>query len=93
MDHRVRPEAVQRSNRPRAKISQGTRVHSEFKLFRSVGVVSASPELRLMACMQAELEELNAAGQSRTSVKREQRSPSPIVVKHPGEVVDLTLED
>ena len=46
-----------------------------------------------MACMQAELEELNAAGRSSTSVKREQRSPSPIVVKNPGEVVDLTLDD
>jgi hypothetical protein len=45
--------------------------------------------------MQAELAALKGAEQSSTgtSVKRELRSPSPIVVKHPGEVVDLTLED
>lgn len=93
MDHRVRPEAVRRSNRSRAKNSQGTRAHGESKLFRLVKAVSTSPKSRLMACMQAELEELNAAGRSSTSVKREQRSPSPIVVKNPGEVVDLTLDD
>jgi hypothetical protein len=34
------------------------------------------------------------AGQSRSSVKRERKSPSPIVVgQAAGEVVDLTLED
>jgi hypothetical protein len=43
--------------------------------------------------LQAELDALKGAGESSTSVKRELRSPSPIVVKHPGEVVDLTLED
>ncbi|KAH9001119.1 hypothetical protein EDB92DRAFT_1824871 [Lactarius akahatsu] len=43
--------------------------------------------------LQAELDALNAAKQSRTSVKRELRSPSPIVVRHAGEVVDLTLDD
>ena len=45
------------------------------------------------ACMQAELDALKAAKQSGTSVKRELRSPSPIVVRHAGEVVDLTLDD
>ncbi|KAF8271130.1 hypothetical protein EI94DRAFT_1827888 [Lactarius quietus] len=43
--------------------------------------------------LQAELDALKTAGPSNTSVKRELRSPSPIVVKHPGEVVDLTLDD
>ena len=43
--------------------------------------------------MQAELEALTAAEQSSSSVKREQRSPSPIVVRQSGEVVDLTLDD
>ena len=45
------------------------------------------------ACVQAELESLKAAVQSGTFVKRELRSPSPIIVKHSGEVVDLTLDD
>jgi len=43
--------------------------------------------------LQAELESLKAAVQSGTFVKRELRSPSPIIVKHSGEVVDLTLDD
>jgi len=43
--------------------------------------------------LKAELDALNAGEQSSTLVKRELRSPSPIIVKHPGEVVDLTLED
>jgi hypothetical protein len=43
--------------------------------------------------MQVELDALKAAEQSGTSVKREMRSPSPIFVRHPGEVVDLTLDD
>ena len=45
------------------------------------------------ACVQAELESLKAAVQSGTLVKRELRSPSPIVVRHSGEVVDLTLNE
>jgi hypothetical protein len=49
------------------------------------------------ACIQAELEALKASVQSGTFIKREVkhelRSPSPIVVKHSGEVVDLTLDD
>jgi hypothetical protein len=45
------------------------------------------------ACVQAELESLKASMQSGTFVKRELRSPSPIIVKHSGEVVDLTLDD
>lgn len=44
-------------------------------------------------CMQAELNALKAAEQSGTSVKRELRSPSPIIVRHSGGVVDLTLDD
>jgi hypothetical protein len=44
-------------------------------------------------CMQAELDSLMTAEQSDTSVKREVRSPSPIVVGHSGDVVDLTLDD
>ncbi|KAH9079568.1 hypothetical protein EDB83DRAFT_2343361 [Lactarius deliciosus] len=43
--------------------------------------------------LQAELDASKVAKQSRTSVKRELRSPSPIVVRHAGEVVDLTLDD
>ena len=45
------------------------------------------------ACVQAEQDTLKAAVQSGTFVKRELRSPSPIVVKHSGEVVDLTLDE
>ena len=49
------------------------------------------------ACIQAELDALKASVQSGTFVKREVkhelRSPSPIVVKHSGEVVDLTIDD
>jgi hypothetical protein len=43
--------------------------------------------------LQAELDSLMTAEQSDTSVKREVRSPSPIVVGHSGDVVDLTLDD
>jgi len=43
--------------------------------------------------MQAELDALKAGEQSGTSVKRELRSRSPIVVRNAGEVVDLTLDD
>ncbi|KAI9466360.1 hypothetical protein BJY52DRAFT_1413757 [Lactarius psammicola] len=49
-------------------------------------------EQRIRA-LQAELDALKAAMQSSTSVKREVRSSSPIVVGHAGEVVDLTLDD
>jgi len=45
------------------------------------------------ACMQARLDTLKAAEQSGTSVKHELRSPSPIVVRNAGEVVDPTLDD
>jgi hypothetical protein len=49
------------------------------------------------ACIQAELAALKASVQSGTFIKREVkhelRSPSPIVVKHSGEIVDLTLDD
>ena len=49
------------------------------------------------ACIQAELDALKASVQSGTFVKREVkhelRSPSPIVVKHSGEVIDLTIGD
>lgn len=47
--------------------------------------------------LQAELAALKASVQSGTFIKREVkhelRSPSPIVVKHSGEIVDLTLDD
>ncbi|KAF8271132.1 hypothetical protein EI94DRAFT_1827890 [Lactarius quietus] len=43
--------------------------------------------------LQAELDALKAAEQSSTSIKRELRSPSRIVVRRSGEVVDLTLDD
>ncbi|KAH9011325.1 hypothetical protein EDB85DRAFT_2297162 [Lactarius pseudohatsudake] len=46
-----------------------------------------------MRVLQAEMDVLKATEQTGTSVKGEPRSPSPIVVKHPGEVVDLTLDD
>ncbi|KAH9177552.1 hypothetical protein EDB89DRAFT_2064528 [Lactarius sanguifluus] len=49
-------------------------------------------EQRIQALL-AELDVLRAPEQSGTSVKRELRSPSPIVVKYSGEVVDLTLDD
>ncbi|KAH9072858.1 hypothetical protein EDB83DRAFT_137851 [Lactarius deliciosus] len=46
-----------------------------------------------MRALQAEMDVLKAAEQTGTSVKRELRSLSPIVVKNVGEVVDLTLDD
>ncbi|KAI9466361.1 hypothetical protein BJY52DRAFT_1183219 [Lactarius psammicola] len=49
-------------------------------------------EQRIRA-LQAELDALKAAKQYGTSVKRELRPLSPIVVGHAGEVVDLTLDD
>ncbi|KAH9047254.1 hypothetical protein EDB84DRAFT_1573692 [Lactarius hengduanensis] len=49
-------------------------------------------EQRIQALL-AELDVLRAPEQSGTSVKHELRSPSPIVVKYSGEVVDLTLDD
>jgi hypothetical protein len=57
--------------------------------------LSEDARAQRMQALQAELAALKGAEQSSTgtSVKRELRSPSPIVVKHPGEVVDLTLED
>jgi hypothetical protein len=49
------------------------------------------------ACIQAELAALKASVQSGTfikhEVKHELRSPSLIIVKHSGEIVDLTLDD
>ena len=56
------------------------------------------PQVALVdACIQAELDALKASVQSGTFVKREVkhelRSPSPIVVKHSGDVVDLTIDD
>ena len=45
------------------------------------------------ACTQAELDALKVLVQSRTYVKRELGSPSPIVVRRSGDVVDLTLDD
>ncbi|KAH9072853.1 hypothetical protein EDB83DRAFT_2516616 [Lactarius deliciosus] len=55
--------------------------------------LSGDARTQRMRALQAELDALKAAEQSGTSVKRELRSPSPIVVKHSGEVVDLTLDD
>ena len=45
------------------------------------------------ACTPAELDALKVLVQSSISVKLELGSPSPIVVKRSGEVVDLTLDD
>ncbi|KAH9006363.1 hypothetical protein EDB86DRAFT_3098017 [Lactarius hatsudake] len=55
--------------------------------------LSGDARAERMRALQAELDALKAAEQSDTSVKRELRSPSPIVVKYSGEVVDLTLDD
>ncbi|KAH9066481.1 hypothetical protein EDB87DRAFT_726540 [Lactarius vividus] len=55
--------------------------------------ISVDTHERRIRGLQAELDALKAAKQSPTSVKRELRSPSPIVVRHAGEVVDLTLDD
>ncbi|KAI9465924.1 hypothetical protein BJY52DRAFT_1243484 [Lactarius psammicola] len=55
--------------------------------------LSGDARAQRMRALQAELDALKAAEQSGTSVKRELRSPSPIVVKQSGEVVDLTLDD
>jgi len=55
--------------------------------------MSANARAQRIQALQAELDSLNA-GQSDSGVKREWRSPSPIVVgKAAGEVVDLTLDD
>ena len=45
------------------------------------------------ACTQAELDALDVLVQSSISVKRELGSPSPIVARRSGEVVDLTLDN
>jgi len=42
---------------------------------------------------QAEMDALMATEKSGPFVKRERRSPSPIVVGHSGEVIDLTLDN
>jgi hypothetical protein len=55
--------------------------------------LSGDARTERMRVLQVELDALKAAEQSGTSVKREMRSPSPIFVRHPGEVVDLTLDD
>ncbi|KAH9067806.1 hypothetical protein EDB87DRAFT_43864 [Lactarius vividus] len=55
--------------------------------------LSGDARAERMRVLQAELDALKAAEQSDTSVKRELRSPSPIVVKYSGEVVDLTVDD
>ncbi|KAI9465925.1 hypothetical protein BJY52DRAFT_1243489 [Lactarius psammicola] len=55
--------------------------------------LSGDARVQRMRALQAELDALKAAEQSGTSVKRELRSHSPIVVKQSGEVVDLTLDD
>lgn len=55
--------------------------------------LSGDARSQRIQALQAELEALKAAEKSGTSVKRELRSPSPIVVRHAGEVVDLTLDD
>jgi hypothetical protein len=49
------------------------------------------------ACIQAELDALKASVQSgafiKQEVKHELKSPSLIIVKHSGDIVDLTLDD
>ncbi|KAH9072856.1 hypothetical protein EDB83DRAFT_137514 [Lactarius deliciosus] len=55
--------------------------------------ISNDARTERMRALQAELDALKAAERSNTSVKREMRSPSPIVVRNAGEVVDLTLDD
>ncbi|KAH9177554.1 hypothetical protein EDB89DRAFT_1418262 [Lactarius sanguifluus] len=74
------------------ELSEGAREQRIRALQVSQGVVwlRVAPD---GTCMQAELDALRAPKQSDTSVKRELRSPSPIVVRHAGEVVDLTLDD
>ena len=66
----------------------------------SLDIVRFSQVALYDACIQAELDALKASVQSGTfikhearEVKHELRSPSPIVVKHSGEVVDLTIDD
>ena len=46
----------------------------------------------MQAKLQAEVDGFKDAEQSGPSVKRELRSPSPIVGEHSGEVVDLTFD-
>lgn len=75
------------------ELSDDTRAQRIQDLQVSQGVVRFSRVESDEVCMQAELNALKGAERSSTSVKLELRSPSPIVVKHPGEVVDLTLED
>ncbi|KAH9177551.1 hypothetical protein EDB89DRAFT_2226010 [Lactarius sanguifluus] len=67
-----------------------SRGHPNIKIKRED--LSGDARTERMRALQAELDALKAAEQSDTSVKRELRSPSPIVVKYSGEVVDLTLD-
>ncbi|KAH9042716.1 hypothetical protein EDB85DRAFT_2226861 [Lactarius pseudohatsudake] len=55
--------------------------------------LSGDARAQRIQALLAELDALRAPEQSGTSVKRELRSPSPIVVKYSGEEVDLTLDD
>lgn len=75
------------------ELSDDTRAQRIQDLQVSQGVVRSPRVASDEVCMQAQLTALKDAERSSSSVKLELRSPSPIVVKHPGEVVDLTLED
>ena len=86
-------------NHPKVKIKRGLSGDARAQRMRvlqvSQGVVCFVCFFRIVpdgVCMQVELDALKTAEQSGTSIKREMRSPSPIVVRHSGEVVDLTLD-
>lgn len=91
-------------SRSRPKVTVKSEGLSEDMATQRIQALQVSPDLVRFpqvvldnACIQAELDALKASVQSGTfikhEVKHELRSPSPIVVKHSGEVVDLTLDD
>ena len=101
---RVREDGSPGPSRSRPKItvkSEGLSVDVATQRIQALQVsldIVRFPQFALDdACIQAELDALKASVQSGTFVKREVkhelRSPSPIVVKHSGEVIDLTIGD
>ena len=91
------------SSRPKIKVERELSGDARAQQIRALQVSRdivyfprvASNGACMQAELQAELEVLEAAEQSGTSdsVKCELRSLSPIIVRHSGEVVDLTVDD
>ena len=100
---RARENGSPGPSRSRPKITVKSEGLSGDMAAQQIQALQVSPDIRFTqvalddTCIQAELDALKASVQSGTfakrEVKHELRSPSPIVVKHSGEVVDLTIDD